>query len=378
MTDSFKYFAFISYNSLDKRWGKSLHKRLEHYRMPSALCSQHGWKRTPMRPIFFAPTDIQPGPLSDELKKRLENSRHLIVVCSPNSAQSEWVGKEIEYFNRLGRTKNIHFFIVDGTPHSGNPKTECYNPIIKQLGLPEILAANIHEKTYLWPWLNKERAYTQLISKLLGVEFDSIWQRHKRLLVRKASFWTVGLLLVVSAMIGIWRNSQPFDIELKLNEATFHNGSLPPLRNAVVTMQLNNETKCDTVFSVDTSLRFTNIPHQYLNKEMHFSVSCPNFVHLDTVLPLSKNMLLNLYRNNSIFGAVRFRLYNPNSEQYLSNVKLGIAGQEAYTDTDGYVSFFIPLHDQRPYYIVKSSLSLEQDTVFVPCNENCTIMTKER
>ena len=180
MTDAFKYFAFISYNSLDNHWGKRLHKRLEHYRMPSTLCSQHGWKRTPLRPIFFAPTDIQPGPLSDELKNRLKDSRHLIVVCSPNSAQSEWVGKEIEYFNSLGRTKNIHFFIVDGIPHSEDPKTECFNPIIKELGISEILAANIHEKVYRWPWLNKERAYIQLISKLLGVEFDAIWQRHRQ------------------------------------------------------------------------------------------------------------------------------------------------------------------------------------------------------
>lgn len=33
-----------------------------------------------------------------------------------------------------------------------------------------------------YPWVNRERAYVQLITKLLGVEFDSIWQRHKRLM----------------------------------------------------------------------------------------------------------------------------------------------------------------------------------------------------
>ena len=78
--------------------------------------------------------------------------------------------------------EQIHFFIVEGEPHSGNPDTECFNPIVEKLELPEILGANIHEKIYRWPWLNKERAYVQLISKLLGVEFDAIWQRHKRLL----------------------------------------------------------------------------------------------------------------------------------------------------------------------------------------------------
>ena len=113
MQNPFKYFAFISYNSKDTAWGKRLQKKLEHYRMPSALCNEHGWQRTPIKPVFFAPTDIQPGGLSEELKDRLKASQHLIVICSPNSAKSKWVGREIEFFHNLGRTKNIHFFIIE-------------------------------------------------------------------------------------------------------------------------------------------------------------------------------------------------------------------------------------------------------------------------
>lgn len=78
--------------------------------MPATLCSKHGWKKNPMRPVFFAPTDIQPGGLSSELQERLKASRNLIVICSPNSARSEWVGKEIAFFHQLGRTEQIHFF----------------------------------------------------------------------------------------------------------------------------------------------------------------------------------------------------------------------------------------------------------------------------
>ena len=151
MDQVFKYFAFISYNSKDTKWGKKLQKKLEHYRMPATLRHEHGWKRKPMEPIFFAPTDIQPGGLTEELQERLRSSRHLIVICSPNSAQSEWVGKEIEYFYSLGRAQNIHFFIVGGIPNSGDIETECFHPIINNLGMPEILGANIHEKVYRWP-----------------------------------------------------------------------------------------------------------------------------------------------------------------------------------------------------------------------------------
>ena len=70
MKNNYKYFAFISYNSKDLKWGKRLQKVLEGYSMPATLCSERGWKRKPMKPIFFAPTDIQPGELSKELQER--------------------------------------------------------------------------------------------------------------------------------------------------------------------------------------------------------------------------------------------------------------------------------------------------------------------
>jgi len=71
MDSEYKYFAFISYSSKDTEWGKRLQRKLEHYRMPAALCSRYGWQRNPLRPVFFAPTDIQPGGLTEELQQRL-------------------------------------------------------------------------------------------------------------------------------------------------------------------------------------------------------------------------------------------------------------------------------------------------------------------
>ena len=250
MEQQFKYFAFISYSTHDTKWGKRIHKKLESYSMPATLCSKHGWKRKPLNPIFFAPYDIQPGGLTEELKNRLRQSRNLIVICSPNSAQSYYVGLEIEFFHQLGRTKNIHFFIIDGVPNSGDKFTECFNPKVKQLGIPEILGANIHEKVYRWPWLNRERAYVQIVTKLLGVEFDSIWQRHRRMLRQRIAIWFIGLAAVLAALIGTWLTNRPVDVEVSLKETSVHNKNLPPLHNAVVTLMLDNEKKTDTLKSI--------------------------------------------------------------------------------------------------------------------------------
>lgn len=366
----FKYFAFISYNSKDTEWGKRVQRKLEHYRMPATLCNERGWKRKPIRPVFFAPTDIQPGGLSEELQERLKASRNLIVICSPNSARSEWVGKEIEFFHSLGRTQNIHFFIVDGVPHSSNPDTECFNPVVDKLELPEILGANIHEKVYAWPWLNKERAYVQLVSKLLGVEFDAIWKRHKRLLIRRIIAWVLGALLMIGTLVAVWVYNQPFDVKVNLNEASVHNDQLPPLHDAVVTLTLENETKADTLVSMDDKGLFANIPHRFLEKQVKMSFTAPDFMPVDTTLTLSRDVALNIYRNPTVYGDVHFSLWNPETETFIPNVKIEVEGHPEVSDADGKVVLFIPLETQRKSYKVKAPFPLYNDMLSMPCGEN--------
>ena len=376
MANSFKYFAFISYNSKDTAWGKKLQKKLEHYRMPATLCSERGWKRKPISPVFFAPTDIQPGGLSEELQERLKASQNLIVICSPNSAKSKWVGREIEFFHKLGRTKNIHFFIVEGTPHSGDPDTECFNPVIDTLGLPEILGANIHEKVSPLPWLNKERAYVQLVSKLLGVEFDSIWQRHKRRLARKIAYWTIGTIAVIAALIVVWRANQPFDAETRLNEASVQNPMLPPLKDAVVTLTLRNETKSDTIRSLEKGVSFTNIPHRFLNKPVQVTVTCRDYLDVDTTLVLTPEVVLDIRRDPKVYGDVHFMLFNPNEETFITNETVFIDGHETRSDNEGRVTYFIPLESQRKAYKITAAFPLLTDSIHMPCGNDDVILSQ--
>ena len=383
MEQKYKYFAFISYNSKDTEWGKKVQRKLEHYRMPATLCSEHGWKRNPINPVFFAPTDIQPAGLSEELQERLRASRHLIVICSPNSAQSEWVGKEIAFFHQLGRTKQIHFFIVDGIPHSGNPETECFNPIVDKLGLPEILGANIHEQTQTfpftripWPYLNKERAYVQLITKLLGIEFDTIWQRHKRLLVQKAIAWSIGIIIVLAALLGVWINSQPVNVEMRLNETSVHNDQLPPLRDAIVTLTLDNETKIDTIHSLEDNTLFRNIPHHFLNSKVRVCVECPDYLPVDTSFLLTESVLVDIRRNPYVYGKVHFQLWNADKEQTAPNAEIDTDGHLAKADEQGVVELSIPLAEQKPSYPLQSSLQLVDKKLTMPCGPNDIVQFK--
>lgn len=377
MTQHFKYFAFISYSSHDIAWGKKLQKKLEGYRMPSTLCSEHGWQRNPIKPVFFAPTDIQPGDLDEELKERLKASRNLIVICSPHSAKSDWVGKEIAFFHSLRRSSNIHFFIVDGIPHSGNSETECFNPIVKTLEIPEILGANIHEKVFKSPWLNRERAYIQLITKLLGVEFDSIWQRHRRLLRQKITTWCLGVFAVLAALVGVGITSQPINVEVSLNEITPHNKHLPPLKDAIVTLRLDNETKTDTLPSLDNKALFANIPHSFIGKRACVKIECKDWLPVDTTFILTKNPIINIARNPEYYGNVKFLLWNLKKEKGMGNVKVEIAGQTSTSDANGNVKMQIPLKNQREKYQVLCNLDLDNNILVMPTTQSTALIVKE-
>ena len=188
MQKTYRYFAFISYKSDDLKEAWALKKKLDGYKLPTVLCKQYEKERKPTHEAFLDKTNIQPGDLTQELKDNLDNSHYLIVVCSPRSAKSEYVAAEIEHFTRNGRENEMFLFIIESDPANIEAS---FNPAIKEAEKRwserdgekrEILGVNIKEKDvdkmffiYRWPvvgaWLQRERAYMQLISRLLNLEF---------------------------------------------------------------------------------------------------------------------------------------------------------------------------------------------------------------
>lgn len=380
--EKFKYFAFISYNSADTNWGKRIQRKLENYKIPATICSERGWKRNPIKPVFFAPTDIQPGGLTSEIQERLKASRNLIVICSPNSAKSEWVGREIEYFYRLGRKEQIYFFIVNGIPHSGNPETECFNPVVDALNIPEILGANIHEKIYRWPWLNKERAYVQLVSKLLGVEYDFIWQRHKRKLIQDAITWALGIMAVITVWIYTIIKMMPFEVEMNVVDV-YENSSIPKCGGGQVTLYLDNEKLTDSLNTQTMTSIFKRVPHRYKDKDVRVVISCQGYLKTDTVVCLSKYMKLPVRRDPAILGHIHFTLWNAEKGAAVTNCRVTVSDDDGnvysvYSDDNGIVDMMIPIEKQKSAYNITSPYVLEKNILHMPCGENDVILIKEK
>ena len=103
-----RYRAFLSYSHRDTSWGKWLHSALEGYRIDKDLVGREtpvGPVPKTLRPIFRDREDFSAGhSLTEQTLAALEASQFLIVICSPNAAQSKYVNEEIRRFKTLGRS----------------------------------------------------------------------------------------------------------------------------------------------------------------------------------------------------------------------------------------------------------------------------------
>lgn len=398
-TKEYKYFAFISYKSDDLKEAWALKKKLDGYKLPTVLCKQYEKKRKPTHEAFLDKTNIQPGELTKELRENLDNSHYLIVVCSPRSAKSEYVTAEIEWFTRNGRENEMFLFIIESDPARIG---DSFNPAIGKVEKQweerdrkegrdyvkrEILGVNIEEKDvdkmffiYRWPiigkWLQRERAYMQLISKLLNLEFEQLWSYQKIRLVERIIAWIVAIILVLSALSYTWYANQTVDITTSLKEVSVRNDNLPPLEDAIVTLVYDNKTEVDTIHFMDTNAVFAKIHRRYLNTEVRMKVTCRDFVDVDTTFKLSKDVVLNILRDSSVYGDIHFRLWNPNTETPVADAEVEIAEQKVMSNESGIVSLFVPLEKQRKAYYVKASVPLANNTIYLPCGPDDVVLTK--
>lgn len=389
---TYKYFAFISYKSDDIKEAWALKKRLDGYKLPTLICKQYNKERKPTHEAFLDKTNIQPGELTKELRDNLDSSHYLIVVCSPRSTKSEYVTAEIEWFTRNGRENELFLFIIES---DAARIEDSFNPAIKEAEKRwskrddekrEILGVNIKEKDvdkmffiYRWPivgsWLQRERAYMQLISKLLNLEFELLWSYQKIRLVERIIAWIVGIILVLSALSYTWYINQPVDVTTRLVEASVHNEQLPPLKGAVVTIELGDKTDIDTIHSIEECALFREIAHKHLNHEVRMTVVCQDFVPVDTTLLLTKDVVLHIHRDPTVYGNLHFKLWNPEEEKPVVNAEVEIAGRKVTSDNEGHVLLSVPLKEQQTRYSIKSTVPLANDTVYLPCGPDDVIIT---
>ena len=207
------YFAFISYSHGDQKIATELHRSLERFPVPRAIVGRNtesGKIPKRIQPIFRDQDEFPASAdLGRSIREALRASGNLIVVCSPRSAASAWVGEEIRYFKHLGRATRIFCLLVDGSPSSLNHEGEAppalhsallehydANGIRLQGEAPEPLAIDIRES-------GLTTAVTKIAAGILNISYEDLYQRVRRQRRRKIAALTAltgSVMLIVTLL----------------------------------------------------------------------------------------------------------------------------------------------------------------------------------
>ncbi|MGQ0629267.1 MAG: tetratricopeptide repeat protein, partial [Phycisphaerales bacterium] len=155
--------------------------------------------------------------LSTQITQALNESKFLIVVCSPRAVESRWVNAEVEHFRKLGRHDKILALLIEGEPGKSFPKalveirrtvvdagpdgTTTTRDVIEDV---EPLAADVR------PNRTDQKAHTlqgharlRLLACILGCRFDDLRQREAERRARRARLVGAGLAALMLALSGL-------------------------------------------------------------------------------------------------------------------------------------------------------------------------------
>lgn len=171
----YKYDAFISYrhSGADQAVAAKLQRLLE------ARKKADGTKLS----IFRDNTELSASPsLGSTLHEALDQSRYLILICSPDYLNSTWCMDELDYFRRIrGGSDSILILLSEGDPDELFPKIlqSREEAVHGENGSPP-LAANVCGETTRARLRKLRVEYLRIAAPLLGVSFDQLYQRAQR------------------------------------------------------------------------------------------------------------------------------------------------------------------------------------------------------
>lgn len=338
-------FAFISYNHRDMKHAKWLQKKLESYKLPTEIHNEFDDSRY-IRPVFRDQTDLNTGVLGNVLRDQLEASHFLVVICSPNSAHSEWVSKEVQAFIEWGRIDRIIPLIVEGQPNCYNPDMECFPEYLrnytKEHPEHELLGISFAE-------IGKEKAFIRVVSKMLDVSFDTLWKRHERERRRRIAIACISTPIIIAALYWF---VMPCSINLTLKDA---NHQLPISKNKEGHVGIVSVNGTDyRVNSLDTTLIISALPGYFRCQNVPVSFKAIYYDSLQVDVPMgvgiSADYLLQLQRDDSFqhFAGKVIDAADGNGVEG-AEVSIDNGKYKSTTNADGHFDIDIPISDQREY-----------------------------
>jgi len=186
----------------------TLHKLLEHYVIPTEY--RKSSKEKHLGIVF---RDRDELPLSSHLNKdiytALDHSQYLIVICTQETPQSEWVRREIDYFIQKHGRERILTVLGQNEPELCFPEqlTKVYHP--DGTAAPEIiepLAAYAAGKNLLHSLWLLTKEFKRLVAAILQVPYGELMQRQKRYRQRQLMIGLSVLTAIAFGFVGMLLN----------------------------------------------------------------------------------------------------------------------------------------------------------------------------
>lgn len=346
MTESgktYNTFAFISYSHRDMRVAKWLQKRLEGFRLPSEIHNDIDAKSRYLRPVFRDKSDLNPGVLSDELRKHLEESKFLVLICSASSAKSQWVSNEAKTFVELGRLDKIIPVII---PDGQTPEPQLFPIFLRKYFAEhpdrELLGVNIGED-------GKEKALIHVVSRMLDLSFDSLWKRHLR---QKRIRIATGSAISAAALAAAYLFAFPVSVEVDINPQA---SKLPTGEDIALTID-GAEYR-----STPDSPHFeaVRVPGIRRFGRIDIRVRSQFFTPVDTTIStgfgIRRSISIPLSRDES-FARFEGTVYDSDLRE-AEGVRVSVGCKTATTDSSGHFSILLPLSEQE----ISKRIQLEKD-----------------
>lgn len=374
-----KYAAFISYNSNDDKTARWLQRRLENYYLPAVIRADKDKSKNSKFKIFRYVSDLNATDLNVALPKELDNSKFLIIICSPHSAKSYWVGKEIRHFIDTGRKDKIIAFVADGIPYS-NDENECYNPQLKE-AFPNgnLLGISVNDYGDDLRILRKRKTIAKIISILIEMPdaFSFIWNRYKiRRITTLILRFLLTLILSLAFIFSIAYTRQKekaFEMQINLKETVEYN-NLPDIENIVISASLNDEKnpRTDTVENLKNLSKFQNIPGRMKGKYARILISHPDCFPIDTQILIQEKINLLIRRNPARYGVIKTIVIDENGNR-LRDKTVEIERIRHLTSGDGELNCTIPLEKQKDKYEIRHKNL--NGIILMPCiGTNCVYL----
>lgn len=318
-----KYDAFISYrhSPLDMYISKSIHKRLESFKLPKSVLSKVTNGKTKIERVFRDQVELPLADnLSDPIEMALTNADFLVVICTPRLPQSKWCKKEITTFIEKHGREHVLLVLAEGEPNESFPEEVRYAK--KNVTYPdgtsgieevevEPLAADVRGKSKRETEKLLDDAAIKIAAAIFNLNYDDLKQRHKEAKQKKR-------IRIISAIAGAMAvfAGVCLTMMLKINSQ----------KNIISTQYDEIQEKYESAMVVAAE----NLVAQGRRKDAIYAVAnaSAGACRPETEYELSK--LLNVYNaDSSMLPNINYEIYSSVSEIAVSPSKrlLALRGQ---------------------------------------------------